>query len=145
MKLPRVRFVAPLSADRPSRCSFAVSSPKKATRGRDSGASERVIRVAIVEDASTVARGRCNDFGRSFVESFGEKWPTVRTADICPRIYRDNTALGQRVWPRQIDSASSLLRATLRYRQRYGRFPAHGFSFIFRLPFASALDKYTER
>lgn len=58
----------------------------------------------------------------------------ARTADICPRIYRDKTALGQRVWPRQIDSASSLLRVTLRYCKHYGRVPCHGFSFIFRLP-----------
>lgn len=58
----------------------------------------------------------------------------ARTADICPRIYRDKTALGQRVWPRQIDSASSLLRVTLRYCEHYGRVPCHGFSFIFPVP-----------
>lgn len=28
-----------------------------------------------------------------------------KMADIWPRVYRDNAALGQRVWPRQIDSA----------------------------------------
>lgn len=75
------------------------------------------------------------EFGSSSARKLSAKMAdNARTADICPRIYRDKTALGQRVWPRQIDSASSLLRVTLRYCEHYGRVPCHGFSFIFPPP-----------
>jgi len=58
-------------------------------------------------------------------------------ADIFLGVYRDNAALGQRVWPPQIDSASCLL-----LRVAFPRGEQHGVASrrvaSYRIPFASS-------
>jgi len=59
--------------------------------------------------AMTRARARAGIFRGSFM------------ADIFLGVYRDNAALGQRVWPPQIDSASCLLlRVAFPRREQHG-------------------------